>query len=406
MLAAYYFDTLAGTLAQAGFSLKLRKEVKVWFQTLKSGDSAASAVRGEHNVRLRVKEHPELDPLAHAETADGDRLQRLLSGSANNTLVCRYATHIRRLSVQIGARNRVEYSLDTGEISAQPDGNVLPLVQPVCELEIELISGPARGLLSAARKLLANSGIYIDVRSKAQRGDAVANGSLMVSPARAISLNVDNNSLKALTEAVLINCARQVLVNASQLAAIEGGGPEHVHQLRVGLRRLRSTFALFGKFIGENIATWDAKAMQLAVSLGGNRDIDVMTEAIWPRLRAVGAPLVELPVHENVVPSGDLVRETATQQWLLELVSIELQGIGEVREGKWSLVLPVVRGWIRQCKKDAIRFESFDLEQRHRLRKRLKRLRYALEFIESELLPKCYKRFSKVLTSVLDDLDE
>ena len=406
LLAAYYFDTLAGTLAQAGFSLRLRKESKVWFQTLKSTDSAASAVRGEHNVRLRVKEHPELDPLAHAETADGERLQRLLSGSADNTLVCRYSTHIRRLSVQIGARNPVEYSLDTGEISTRPDGNVPPLVLPVCELEIELISGPTRSLLVAARKLLVDPGIYIDVRSKAQRGDALANGSLIVSAARAISLKVNSNSLKALVETVLINCARQVLVNASQLAATEGGEPEHVHQLRVGLRRLRSAIALFGKFIGEDIATWDTKAKQLAVGLGGNRDIDVMAEAIWPRLRAVGAPLVELPVHENVVPPCDLVREAATQQWMLELLSIELQGIGEVREGKWSLVLPVVRGWSRQCKKDALRFESFDLEQRHRLRKRLKRLRYALEFIESELPTKCYKRFSKALTTVLDDLGD
>ena len=406
LLAAHYFDTATGTLAHAGFALRLRKEGRVWFQTLKSAGSAASAVRGEHNVRLGVKEQPQLDLLAHAETEDGVRLQRLLSRSADNTLVCRYETHIRRLSVQIGARNRVEYSLDNGEITAQPDRNVSPLVLPVCELEIELVSGPASRLLSAARKLLVHPGIYIDVRSKAQRGAALANGSLIVLAARAMPLNVNGNSLKALVEAVLINCARQVLVNASQLATIEGGESEHVHQLRVGLRRLRSAIALFGKFIGGDIATWNTKAKQLAAGLGGNRDIDVMTEELWPRLRAAGAPLVELPLHENVLPPGDLVREAATQQWMLELIAIELQGLGDVAKGEWSLVLPVVRGWSRQCKKDALRFESFDLERRHRLRKRLKRLRYALEFIESELPPKCYKRFSKALTIALDELGE
>ena len=91
---------------------------------------------------------------------------------------------------------------------------------------------------------------------------------------------------------------------------------------------------------------------------------------------------------------------------MLELIAIELQGLGDVAKGEWSLVLPVVRGWSRQCKKDALRFESFDLERRHRLRKRLKRLRCALEFIESELPPKCYKRFSKALTIALDELGE
>ncbi len=406
LLAAHYFDTATGTLAHAGFALRLRKEGRVWFQTLKSAGSAASAVRGEHNVRLRVKEHPQLDLLAHADTEDGVRLQRLLSRSVDNTLVCRYETHIRRLSVQIGARNCVEYSLDNGEITAQPDRNAPPLVLPVCELEIELVLGPASRLLSAARKLLVDPGIYIDVRSKAQRGAGLANGSLIVSAARAMPLTVNGNSLKALVEAVLINCARQVLVNASQLATIEGGGSEHVHQLRVGLRRLRSAIALFGKFIGGDIAPWNAKAKQLAAGLGGNRDIDVMTEGLWPRLRAAGAPLVELPSHENVLPPGDLVREAATQQWMLELLAIELRGLGDVAKGEWRLVLPVVRSWSRQCKKDALRFESFDLERRHRLRKRLKRLRYALEFIQSELPQKYYKRFSKVMTIALDELGE
>jgi len=406
LLAAYYFDTGTGTLAQAGFALRLRKEGRVWFQTLKSASSAASAVRGDHNLRLGVKEQPQIDVLAHAETEDGVRLQRLLSRSADNTLVCRYETHIRRLSVQIGARNRIEYSLDHGEITAQPDRNVSPLVLPVSELEVELVSGPASRLLSAARKFLGTSGVYIDVRSKAQRGAALANGALIVSPARAMPLNVNGNSLKAFVEAVLTNCARQVLVNASQLATAEGGEPGHVHQLRVGLRRLRSAIALFGKFIGGDIASWNTKAKQLAAGLGGNRDIDVMTEGLWPRLRAAGAPLVELPLHENVLPPGDLVREATTQQWMLELLAIELQGLGDVAKGEWSLVLPVVRGWSRQCKKEALRFESFDLERRHRLRKRLKRLRYALEFFESELPPKCYKRFSKALASALNELGE
>ena len=406
LLAAYYFDTVAGTLAQSGFSLRLRKEGRVWFQTLKSARSAASAVRGEHNVRLRVKAQPQLDPALHAETEDGVRLQRLLSHSADNTLACRYATHIRRLSVQTGTRNRVEYSLDHGEISAQPDSNTPPLVLPVCELEIELVSGPVRGLLSAARKLLAHSGVCIDVRSKAQRGDALANGSLIVSPARATPLNTNGSSLKALVEAVLINCAHQILVNASQIASVEGGGPEHVHQLRVGLRRLRSAIALFKKFVGVDTVAWDAKAKQFAAGFSGNRDIDVMIEGLWPRLRAAGAPLVELPVHDNVLPPGDLIREAATQEWMLELLSVELQGLEKVTEGEWSLVLPVIRSWSRQCKKDALRFESFDFEQRHRLRKRLKRLRYALEFIESELPSKVYKRYSKALTNVLNDLGE
>ena len=46
----------------------------------------------------------------------------------------------------------------------------------------------------------------------------------------------------------------------------------------------RSAIALFGKFVGKDISAWETKAKQFAAGLGGNQDIDVMTEGLWPRL--------------------------------------------------------------------------------------------------------------------------
>lgn len=404
LLAARYFDTPEGDLALAGLSLRLRKEGRVWFQTLKSADGAASAVRGEQNVRLGGIAGPQPDLSHHKHTEDGARLERLLAHSSGAGLICKYSTEIRRLSARIGSRARIDYALDSGRIIAQADGDDRPLALPVCEMEMELVSGPVSGLLSAVRKLLQEHEAWLDVRSKSQRGDALARGALIAAPAKARPLLVASGSLKALVEAALADCARQVLQNASQLAAPEGGESEHVHQLRIGLRRLRSAIRLFDNVTGGRMAGWESQAKLLASGLGGNRDIDMMAESLWSLLREAGAPLVELPLHDTLLSPADLIRDASMQQWLLGLVALELEGVGDVSDGDWTLILPVLRDWHHRCRKGALLFSSFDADRRHRLRKRLKRLKYALEFIEYELPPKRYRRFAKAVASALDDL--
>lgn len=405
-LAARYFDTPVRELSQAGLSLRLRKEGSVWFQTLKSASTTASAVRGEHNVRLGAVAEPQVDPARHLDTESGNRLARLLSRSADSTLASRYLTDIRRLALRVGSRTCVEYALDNGEIRSQLAGSRRQCVLPVCEIEIELVSGPVTGLITAARKLLREHEVWIDVRSKAQRGDALANGSLITTPVRSRPLTAEGDSLKALIEATLAECVRQVLLNASQLAAVEGGDAGHIHQLRVGLRRLCTAVSLFKKSLVFNLGAWDERAKSLASSLGTNRDIDMISESLGPRLREVGAPLFEILPSVDIPAPASLIRAPEVQHWLMDLLALELLGVGEVCEGAWTQVLPTIRHWYRRCRKDALKFDSFDAGRRHRLRKRLKRLRYALEFIASELPPKRYRRFAKALNHALECMGE
>lgn len=405
-LAARYFDTPARELSQAGLSLRLRKEGSVWFQTLKSASASAAAVRGEHNIRLGAVAEPQLDPARHLDSESGNRLARLLSRSADSTLACRYQTDIRRLAVRTGSRTCVEYALDNGEIRSQPASSRRPRVLPVCEIEIELVSGPVTGLITAARKLVREHEVWIDVRSKAQRGDALANGSLTTAPAKSGPLNAHGDSLKALIEVILAECVRQVLHNASQLAAVEGGDAEHIHQLRVGLRRLRTALSLFKDSLVVNLGNWDKRAKSLETSLSANRDIDMIAESLGPRLREVGAPLSEILPSVDIPAPASLIRAPGVQHWFIDLLTLDLLGLDEVCEGPWTQVLPTIRKWYRRCRKDALKFDSFDAGLRHRLRKRLKRLRYGLEFIASELPPKRYRRFAKALNHVLECMGE
>ena len=209
-LRARYFDTASRTLAEAGFALRLRNEGGEWVQTLKSAPSFASSVRSEHNVRLGDAGEPAIDPGRHGETDEGRRLLELLAGAGTQPLACLYATDIERTALACDSHGAtIEYAVDQGEIRASASS------LPVSEVEIELLSGPVAALPAAGRELVHEHEAWLDVRSKAMRGDALARGQEIVPAASA-------------SDAGLMACISALLVNASQLAADEGGEPAHL----------------------------------------------------------------------------------------------------------------------------------------------------------------------------------
>jgi CHAD domain-containing protein len=238
-------------------------------------------------------------------------------------------------------------------------------------------------------------------------------------------------TFNGLVHAVLGECSRHLLLNVSQIASEQGSDSDHVHQARVALRRLRTALGLFGSVDAAAYSTvlpdWSEPAATLGTALSSNRDRDVMMASLWPRLRAAGAPLVELPEASAVQPPEWVVRQTQVQTWLLELIRFELQPRsvavvdGDVKldvetdpaapaviaapaEADWSVVLPVLRKWHKQCVRGAREFAGLRLEQRHDLRKKMKRLRYGLEFIENECSKKQWKQFMPQLALSLDAL--
>src|SRR5207244_2816775 len=93
-------------------------------------------------------------------------------------------------------------------------------------------------LYDIAQAMAAELPVGVAHLSKAERGYALA-GKGIVEPVRAkrVPLAADLSAAKAFA-AVGADCLRQIGANAEGLAA--GGDEEFVHQLRVGVRRLRS----------------------------------------------------------------------------------------------------------------------------------------------------------------------
>lgn len=312
-LRTAYFDTADLALARSGIAWRIRREGRHWVQTLKTGDGL---VREEHEVGVPglAAEWPVPNADLHADTAPGSRLARILV-AAGAPPTERFRTDFTRLSAPLRTRRGwVELSLDRGTIKAGAAS------VPLCELEIELIKGSPRAVTEVAATLLQRYGLWIDLRSKAQRGHLLADRRSQA-PARRVDACTLSPTM-SMAEAwvsVARSSSVQILANASQIAADEGGSTEHVHQLRVGLRRLRAAIRLFESVVPD-AARFSEQARALARALGANRDRDVMSEALWPELTQAGAPLAAPPIATDDTTPTEIVRSAIHQRWLLKLI--------------------------------------------------------------------------------------
>jgi inorganic triphosphatase YgiF len=416
-LAARYLDTPERHLAQAHAALRLRLEGRRWVQTLKCG-SAHGLHRLEHNVALSAAQaRAGADPARHAGTAAGQRLAELLPPGA--VLQERFATDVQRLhrlhtvaAVPGAAGGRVELALDIGELRS---GSA---VWPLCELEIEHVAGPASAVIASATRWVRQHGLWLDVRSKAERGELLARGQ-RVSPAVKASpaaLRPGWSPARAWA-GVLANGLAQALPNASQIASGEFT-PEHLHQLRVALRRLHSARRLFAGLVPELPAEAAQALDQAFRQLGGVRDQQVLQGDLGPQMAAAGgppwpagAPAADWPgVADAACPSPvDVVRSRALNQAWLHLLAVvhaddaaqpPTPDAGPARREDLAALRQRLRRWHRRARQDARAFAQADDEARHRLRKRLKRLRYGLEFCAGLLPAKVLKQQLAALAAV------
>ena len=411
-LQAAYFDTAARELAGAGIALRLRREGSRWVQTLKSG-SGDTLLRLEHNVLRpgRGATPPALEPQLHDGTPPGERLHALLAGRAGDALRCQYRTDVRRgLRVLRSRGALLELAFDQGVIVAGERS------LPLCELEIELKRGAPAALLATARAWVQRHGLWLDTRSKAERGTLLAAGQARAPArkARPVAL-AQHMGLADARRAVLAECLQQVAVNASQVASGDFGD-EHVHQLRVGLRRLRSALRLFEG--GGDTATQALAepAAALFRALGAARDAAAVAAPLQAQLAqalaSTGLALQPpaLPLGEVVDPAA-LVRAPGVQAWLLDLMAQTLpaadgpdapEAVDESPAGEHLSAR--LNRWHRSVIAAADRFATLDDEARHRLRKQVKRLRYGVEFAQALWGAKKTARYLRALAAVQERL--
>ncbi len=446
-LRATYFDTPQRRLAAAGLGFRVRKEGRRWVQTLKGGGPYAFA-RFEHNVELAhggsggPSTAPLPDPALHAGTEGGRALARALrvrKGEEPQALEALFRTDIRRChrALRIGGGS-VELACDRGLIVSGERA------APICELEIELLSAPRAGparpaprggsskvaephllergsslvVIEAARRWVSRFGLWLEVRSKAERGARLAMWNAAPSDAeptgpvqRAAPLRLERGiGIDAAFRAVVGNCLEHILPNASEVASGKHA-PEHVHQLRVGLRRLRTALRFFDGRTSLVDPAWAVTLAEVFGLFGGTRDRDALGAEVIPALSGAGAPWVELPAPIDAADPVLVARSgrfTQVMLDLLALVSLAKRADEQERSADAidfaALACERLTLWDREVRRDAKRFDTLDDAARHRLRRRVKRLRYAAEFAASRFDAKAVARYLKQLAPVQSSL--
>lgn len=374
-LQATYFDTAGRDLARAGLALRVRRQGRRWVQTLKgAGDGLWQRLEHELAVDVPRGVVPMADPVRHDGTPAGDVLRRALG---DRPLAATYGTEVQRRVREVRGPGCVaEVAYDTGALHAQ--GRRWPL----CEVEFELKQGDAAGLAALASRWVRRFGLTIDVRTKAERGDRLARGVRVDAPVRAEALKLPRDvGADAALRAIAANCLRQILANASEIAH-EDATPEHLHQLRVGIRRLRSALRDLGDLSPALRAEWAPALAALFGALGAARDLDALAASLLPALHKAGAQTLHFPAPAEARSPAAVLRDVATTALWLELLAF---AAGPPADGERFAPLAAARldRLRRQVRRDAARFDSLDDVRRHRLRKRVKRLRYLCEFVAS-----------------------
>lgn len=393
-LLSVYYDTPDHALARAGMALRLRKVGRSWVQTVKagSGDSAGLFARSEVETpapggRL-VLDGPDPDGLLRAirKACDGATLSPI------------FETRIRRIveRLRFGDGSEIEVALDHGEAVA--GGNRAA----IHEAEIELISGEVAALYEVGRMLFPTGPVRFSSESKAALGYALARGDARAAPAPRTAGRLAyprSASVESVARDVFRDCHGQIADNMVVVAGSEAiEGP---HQLRIGLRRLRTAISVFSGPLGRAaLEPVSAQARDLGRIVGGLRDIDVLIDEVVADAAAGGldtaaaeALAAALSAHRDVVrrdvraalagPGStaflfDLGRLIETRGWLSPT---DYDQTGRLAAPIGDLAPELLDRRYRSVVKRGRRIRDLPVGDLHELRKDLKKLRYTADML-------------------------
>ena len=379
-----YFDTAGGRLQRDGIALRVRRLGESFVQTAKMFDP------GGHTAFRLEREDPVAGPRPCAA------LLRQAAGSgyadiADDDLVPAFRTMINRRVLMLedeGRGSRVEVAIDNGFVEASGAR------EPLSEIELELMEGGIGDLYSLALGMHRQTPLAIEAFTKSQRGYALGGG-LPPAWSKAGAFALDpGTSLDDAIALTMGRCYGHWMNN--QAAALDGRDIEGVHQMRVALRRLRAALELFAPWLDDvSRARFTADVKWIAASLAAVRDLDVLSHATLTPLREA------FPGDDDLARLDECIgnrRQEACRRLVLALGSPRytsaVLSLGQwIVERGWSVGDPVLdepaEPHVSKALSDVYaqvlthgeEFDTLSAVARHQLRLRIKRLRYAIQFV-------------------------
>ena len=414
-----YFDTPDLYFSRHRAALRVRQAGTGWVHTLKDGNQVQGGLHSRNEWEAEIdQDAPDLAALRELVGATSPWFDRLADEKLQRRIEPVFSNRIDRTAwtLQFPGGQQAELVLDQGELQRGA------LHEPISEIELELKSGDAAPLFDFALALQQDIPLRLGNASKSARGYA------MMHPAPPPLVKAEPVQLKSgmraeeALKALAASCIAQIQGN--EAGVTQGSDPEHLHQMRVGLRRLRSLLRLF-----EDAAPlpegMDQELRWLGEELGSARDWEVLAEDTLSQLMHAhpGEPVL-LPLQQAALAEARARRATAGEALgAVRYARLMLRLIAWLHGERWrqdaapeqqqALDAPV-KGFARRVLKQGERrmarrgrkLAAADAPARHRLRIAAKRMRYATEFFASLYSPHQVRPFVRALSSLQDTLGQ
>lgn len=379
-LVSTYYDTNKQKLRRHGLSLRVRKVGDCYVQTVKAAGSG-SLTRDEWEKEVAGAK-PDL------KKARNTPLARLATRKLPQKLKPLFQTDVHRTVQSRRIRSsKIEIALDRGRIKARRRS------RPIAEVELELKSGRVADLFRLARDLERKTGAELDLRSKSERGYRLFSGdSGGAQRAEPIRLKHDLSPRDAFRD-IAKSTLRHFSGNADPVRNMDSEG---VHQMRVGLRRLRAAISLFADVLPQaTTARIKLELKWLTGELAPAREIDVFLKESVRRMTADrhvprrGAQALRSKFSGERTVAFSRAREAVASARYRRLLIQVMEWIETGRRRTHddrsidAYAAKLLDRRVRKARKEGERLTDLDTKRRHKLRIKIKKIRYAVDFFRS-----------------------
>ena len=401
-----YFDTGQHKLHKKGIMLRVRRSGDRYVQTIKSARNSGTFRRDEWESEIKGTA-PDL------RLTQDTALKPLLSGKFRRQLKPAFETRVRRTTYPLSnGTSEITLTLDKGKIATGRNS------RPLCEIELELKRGDEADLFKIARELTQALPAQVCLKSKSERGYEMLAGH-DDAPVKAVAVDLSPGAAtRDGFKAIGLACLKQMIGNNPALLA---GDPEGVHQMRVGLRRLRAAISLFADILQDpQTAALKNELKWLTAELGPARELEVLvTRVVAPvrrrhsRLEGISGLSRDFTRQRAaaLARAQDAVRSPRFRVLTLEIAAWLVSGQwtrpqddlvrdrGDVAI-ETSAAEQLTRRF-RKIRKQGKKLARLDARSRHKLRIQAKKVRYASEFF-ADLFPdkQASRRRAKFLSAL------